>query len=149
MRVRKHRDWRSHSPLIYVPLGLLLFKLANAIPDPSGILIGVICGIVFSYWSHLFADIPNKGGIQFSVGIIPDWFASIVANTVNAGAITLCCFPFIITHLLLQKFSCSYYLCIFFLFFLKTYSILIIIFIIIFITFFILCDIFLKYIIFY
>lgn len=65
MRVRKHRDWRSHSPLIYVPLGLLLFKLANVIPDPSGILIGVICGIVFSYWSHLFADIPNKGGIQY------------------------------------------------------------------------------------
>lgn len=66
--VKKHRDWRSHSPLIYIPLGILAIKLINKIPEPTGVLLGVVLGTVFSFWSHLFADMPNKGGLEYFPG---------------------------------------------------------------------------------
>lgn len=82
--VRKHRDWRSHSPIIYFPLGLLLLKLFSKIPDNTGIITGVIAGIVLGIWSHILADMPNKGGIQLfpksnAVGvsnILPNFMAN-------------------------------------------------------------------------
>lgn len=67
--VRKHRDWRTHAPTIYFPLGFLIIKLTNMIQLSgefetfTAALQAIIIGMVLGYWSHIVADIPNKGGI--------------------------------------------------------------------------------------
>lgn len=67
--VRKHRDWRTHAPTIYFPLGFLIIKLTNKLQLSGDMetftasLQAIIIGMVLGYLSHIVADIPNKGGI--------------------------------------------------------------------------------------
>lgn len=67
--VRKHRDWRTHAPTIYIPLGFLLIKLTNSIQLSgemgkfTALVQAIIVGFVLGYISHIIADIPNKGGV--------------------------------------------------------------------------------------
>lgn len=67
--VRKHRDWRTHAPTIFFPLGFLIIKLTNSIQLSgefgkfTALLQSIIVGLVLGYVSHIVADIPNKGGV--------------------------------------------------------------------------------------
>lgn len=65
--VKRHRDWRTHSPMIHVPLGIAIIWLAMTLFKTMSIPLGLICGLVFGYWSHIAADIPNKGGIPLGL----------------------------------------------------------------------------------
>lgn len=70
--LREHRDWRSHSPLLWIPLWYYLYSLTNSIPY-LGIFLGpIFMGFGLGYISHILGDAFTKSGIPFlpSFGIV-------------------------------------------------------------------------------
>lgn len=69
--VRAHRDWRSHSPSVWIPLSILITYLSISIGESIGGIFGSIIfpafmfGMCSGYVSHIVADAPNKGGIPY------------------------------------------------------------------------------------
>ena len=63
--LRKHRDWRSHSPLLWCPLWYWLYYIANMIPYLNIFLAPIVMGFGLGYISHLLGDAFTKSGVPF------------------------------------------------------------------------------------
>lgn len=67
--ITKHRDWRSHSPLLW---GFIWFNiiywigktpLAEISPTLNALLTIIFCGLGMGYISHIVGDMFTKGGV--------------------------------------------------------------------------------------
>lgn len=60
--VSSHRDWRTHSPLLYGALGFFILNNLEKLTNSQNQKV-ILIGIILSIWGHIVADIFSKGGV--------------------------------------------------------------------------------------
>lgn len=63
MGIQKHRGWQSHSPVLWIPLWLLLIWVFYRITDIGAYIGAIVLGLGLGWISHILGDLFTLDGI--------------------------------------------------------------------------------------